>query len=307
MTKIPRTIRNVNEKPLITVAMPIYNAAKHLRFSVLSILNQTYKNWELLIIDDGSIDGGLDSISDIKDARIILIKETSNSGIANRLNQAIDLAKGKYFARMDHDDIAFPSRLEKQLNILLGDSSIDLIAAQAITIDDENRVIGNLQGPKVHNEICAMPWRSFHMPHPTWMGKTEWFKKYHYSYDKPYCSEDQELLLRSFNESKFSSCDETLLAYRVRLSNNFFKLIRTRFGMLRFQSVYFLRASQFGYFILAILSFGLRFFLDAFYMLRKIPFYPYKFTPITEAVRVEFQELNADINKQSIRNYNVRK
>ena len=307
MTKISRATCIAKEKPLITVAMPIYNAAKHLRLSVLSILNQTYRNWELLIIDDGSIDNGLDSISDINDPRIILIKETSNKGIANRLNQAIDLANGEYFARMDHDDIAFPYRLEMQLNALLADDSVDLNAVQAVTIDDENRIIGNLQSPRVHDEICSMPWRSFHMPHPTWMGKTKWFKKNYYSHDKPYRSEDQELLLRTFKESKFSSCDETLFAYRVRFSNSFYTLVKTRFGMLMFQCSYFLKASEYANFILAILSFGLRFFLDAFYMSKKTPFYPYKLTPVKDNIRSEFQKLLTDINKWPLRNFNAYK
>jgi hypothetical protein len=168
---------------------------------------------------------------------------------------------------------------------------------QAITIDDENRVIGNLQTPRTHDEICAMPWRSIHMSHPTWMGKTEWVKKHHYSFNRPYCSEDQELLLRTYKESKFSSCDETLFAYRVRRSNSFKKLIKTRFAMLKFQSDCFLHRRQFVYFSLSVLSFGLRFFLDAFNMLRKSPFYPYKLTPPTDIARSEFQKLMLKIDK----------
>lgn len=297
MGEMAHSQSNIGGQPLITVAMPIYNAGKHLRYAVLSIINQTYKNWELLIIDDGSTDGSLDSIADIQDARITLLKDNANQGLANRLNQAIDLAKGEYFARMDQDDIAFPTRFEKQLEILLGDNTIDLNAVQAITIDDENRVIGKLQTPRTHDEICAMPWRSIHMSHPTWMGKTEWFKKHHYSFNRPYCSEDQELLLRTYQESKFSSSNEILFAYRVRRANSFHKLIKTRFAMLKFQSSHFLNTKQFVYFLLSIVIFGLRFFLDAFNMLRKSPFYPYKLTPTTDIARSEFQKLMLEIGK----------
>ena len=99
--------------PLITVAMPIYNAGEYLPDAVNSIIAQTYTNWELFIIDDGSTDNAINSVESINDARIKILNDGLNKGLAARLNQAIDLAKGQYFARMDQDDISMPERHQK--------------------------------------------------------------------------------------------------------------------------------------------------------------------------------------------------
>ena len=80
--------------PKITVAMPVFNGGEFLRPAVLSIVKQTFSDWELLIIDDGSTDGSLETIQDIQDARIRVIKDGLNKGLAARLNEAIDLARG---------------------------------------------------------------------------------------------------------------------------------------------------------------------------------------------------------------------
>src|SRR3972149_9031916 len=112
--------------PLVTVAMPIYNAGKDLRLAVFSIVRQTFTDWELLIIDDGSTDDAIDSISDINDGRIHIVQDGLNKGLAARLNQAIDMAHGQYFARMDQDDVSYPDRFSKQLDALRQDDSLDL-------------------------------------------------------------------------------------------------------------------------------------------------------------------------------------
>ena len=90
--------------------MPVYNAGKYLRLAVLSIVRQTFTDWELLIVDDGSTDNALQGIADIDDARIRILRDGKNKGLAARLNECIDLARGKYFARMDQDDVSYPER-----------------------------------------------------------------------------------------------------------------------------------------------------------------------------------------------------
>ena len=96
--------------PLITVGMPIYNAGEVLRPAVLSIINQSYFNWELIIIDDGSTDNSLEYIQDILDPRIKIVNDGLNKGLAARLNEIMDLGRGVYFARMDQDDISYPQK-----------------------------------------------------------------------------------------------------------------------------------------------------------------------------------------------------
>jgi len=239
----------------VTVAMPIYNAGAYLRMAVLSILNQTETNWELLIIDDGSTDNALDSIRDINDQRIRIFRDGANKGLAARLNEAIDLARGKYFARMDQDDVSYPERFAKQIKALQDDAALDLAATRAIQIDESNRGFGVFPSAISHEEICVHPWKGFYFPHPTWMGKIEWFRKYRYAVPGPYFCEDQELLLRSYRESQFATVDDVLFAYRVRHAINWRKILRTRKTVWKVQLRQFKESHQWGYIVLASMVF----------------------------------------------------
>jgi len=232
--------------------MPVYNAGKYLRLAVLSIVRQTFTDWELLIVDDGSTDNALQGIADIDDARIRILRDGKNKGLAARLNECIDLARGKYFARMDQDDVSYPERFLQQIGALQMDSRLDLVAVRAITINENNKVTGIFPGAIAHDEICARPWRGFHFPHPTWMGKMEWFRKYRYAEPGPYFCEDQELMLRSYRESRFATVDEILFAYRVRTKINWKKHAKTRLAVLKIQLLHFSRLNQWYFALLSI-------------------------------------------------------
>lgn len=250
------------ENPLISVVMPIYNAGKYLRPAVLSIVNQTFTNWEMFIIDDGSTDDTLSYISDIQDSRITIIKDGVNKGLVARLNQAIGLAKGFYFARMDQDDISYPERFTKQLSALENDPSLDLVSVRAIKISMQDKPVGYLPFAITHDEITAAPWRGFYMVHPTWMGRIEWFRKYHYADPAPYLCEDQELLLRSYSSSKFLCLDEILFAYRVRDHILLNKLAKVRISVYKMQLNYFLANGKLINTIMVSAALIIRFGLD---------------------------------------------
>lgn len=235
--------------PLVTVAIPVYNAGAHLRLAVLSILRQTFTDWELLIIDDGSTDNALQDIADIDDSRIRILRDGANKGLAARLNEAIDLARGRYFGRMDQDDVSYPERFVRQIEALQNDPRLDLVATRAITIDKDNEATGYFPYSLSHEEICAQPWRGFYLPHPTWLGRIEWFRKHHYTVPEPYFCEDQELLLRSYRDSRFATVDEILLGYRLREKTNWSKLEKTRLAILRIQWHHFAAARQW-YFVM---------------------------------------------------------
>jgi glycosyltransferase involved in cell wall biosynthesis len=237
--------------PLLTVAMPIFNAGHHLRLAVLSIVCQSFGDWELLLIDDGSTDNAVQSLSDIQDPRIRIIRDGQNKGLAARLNEAIDMARGLYFARMDQDDVSYPERFARQLALLQGNPALDVVASSAITISDENEMTGLLPCPVSHEAICARPWQGFCFAHPIWMGNTAWFRKFKYAIPGPYFCEDQELLLRSYGESRFGSVAETLFAYRVREIRNLPRVLKTRWTFFQIQARHFMRA---GCPIYAVLS-----------------------------------------------------
>jgi glycosyltransferase involved in cell wall biosynthesis len=251
-----------DNSPLITVAMPVYNAGKFLRLAVLSIIKQTFANWELLIIDDGSTDNALDSIADIQDGRIHIFRDGANKGLAARLNQAIDLAKGQYIARMDQDDVSYPERFERQVQVLENEHGLDLVAVRAITISGNNQMTGILPCAMSSEGISTKPWRGFYLPHPTWMGKIDWFRKYRYATPGPYFCEDQELLLRSYEKSKFLMITEPLFAYRMREKINYHKLIKTRLTLLEIQLRHFAFAWQIHFAFMAVMTFFGRMLLD---------------------------------------------
>lgn len=233
-----------NSPPLLTVAMPIFNAGHHLRLAVLSIVHQSFQDWELIICDDGSTDNAVQSLADINDPRIRIINDGLNKGLAARLNEAIDMARGEYFARMDQDDVSYPDRFYKQLVLLHCNSGLDVVAASAITISDDNEMTGLLPCPVSHEMICARPWQGFCFAHPTWMGKTAWFQKFKYAIPGPYFCEDQDLLLRSYSKSRFGATEEILFAYRVRETRNLPRVLKTRWTFFQIQKHHFIRAGQ---------------------------------------------------------------
>ncbi len=256
-------------QPLVTVAMPIYNAGKYLRLAVLSIVRQTFPDWELLIIDDGSTDSALQSIADIGDERIRILCDGKNKGLAARLNECIDLARGKYIARMDQDDVSYPERFEQQIAALQKDSELDLVATRAITIDEGSRITGVFPSALRHDEICARPWRGFHFPHPTWMGRTAWFRDHRYTEPAPYFCEDQELLLRSYRQSCFVTLDEVLFAYRIRGETNWQKLAKTRSAVLKIKMRQFVRLNQWDFALLAMAAYLAKIVSDLFTRVRR--------------------------------------
>jgi glycosyltransferase involved in cell wall biosynthesis len=178
------------------------------------------------------------------------------------LNEAIDLAKGRYFARMDQDDIAYPERLARQVDVLTQNPDLDLVAVRCLTISPENEPVGMLPYAEGHEEICARPWRGFYLPHPTWMGRIGWFRKYRYTIPEPHLCEDQDLLTRSYASSRFAVIPETLLAYRIRRKKSLKKLLRNRRSVLRMQLHNFMHGRQGMYALRAFWVFVIRVAID---------------------------------------------
>src|SRR5262245_49494514 len=112
-----------HSSPLVSVVMPVYNAGAYLRLAVESVLSQTHSNWELLIVDDGSTDGCMSTVEDIRDERIRRLRQV-NSGKPTALNRALDVAQGEFYALLDADDISYPRRLERQVACLSSHSDV---------------------------------------------------------------------------------------------------------------------------------------------------------------------------------------
>lgn len=149
---------NKIKKPLVSVIMPVYNPGRYLVESIESILNQTFSDFELIIIDDASTDNSWKIIKSYskKDSRIIAIKNKINLGVSLTSNIAISYARGKFLARMDADDISTPDRLQKQVNFLNKNPKTVVVGGQCTIIDENNQTIGYKKFPINEKQILDM-------------------------------------------------------------------------------------------------------------------------------------------------------
>ncbi len=125
--------------PMVTVLMPVYNASRYLGPAIESILQQTFRDFELLIINDASTDGCQEILSSFSDDRIRLLENKNNLGLANTLNRGLHAAAGEFIARQDADDLSHPERLESQVEFLRAHPDVALVGTQAIIIDEFGR------------------------------------------------------------------------------------------------------------------------------------------------------------------------
>lgn len=123
------------KKPLVSVIMPVHNGASSVADAIESILNQSFKDFELIINNDGSTDDTQKIIDSYKDPRIVPMHEQKNVGIAKALNHAIDRAQGTYLARQDADDTSLPLRLERQVALMTENKKLVLVGTNALTVD----------------------------------------------------------------------------------------------------------------------------------------------------------------------------
>lgn len=141
-------INNINmiltSFPLVSVLIPVYNVEKFVKEAIDSIQNQTYKNLEIIVVDDCSTDATYNIVKSmaVQDKRINLVKNKKNLKISRTLNKALDLATGDYIARMDGDDISALDRIEKKIQFLEENSQFDLVGCSLIAIDVHNKKIG---------------------------------------------------------------------------------------------------------------------------------------------------------------------
>ena len=205
---------NVTERlPLVSVIMSMRNSASTVGAAVRSVQLQSLCDWELIIIDDGSSDQSSSIVSSFGDKRIRLVREQQSTGLATRLNQAVDLARADLIARMDADDVCFPERLARQVARLREEPQLDLVSCGAVVFTSDGELVGELPVGLDHQDIVARPFMGFPFPHPTWCGRAVWFRSNPYDSRLRY-AEDQDLLLRSFRHSRFGALDKVLLGYR---------------------------------------------------------------------------------------------
>jgi hypothetical protein len=216
---------------LVSIAMPVLNAEKTILPALRSLSQQSYRNWECLVIDDGSVDRTTEIAGEVRDDRIRLFKDEHHKGLATRLNEAIALSQGHYLARMDGDDIAYPQRLQRQIEYLEAHPDVDLVGSHAIVFDNGGKVLG-----RRGIDVGRLWWyrlmlKSVPLIHPTFAGRTRWFKSHQYKHWAEHF-QDQQLLLENLDDVRLAVIPEILLGYREgRLSIS--KQIRYRKSFIR--------------------------------------------------------------------------
>jgi len=183
-----------SDKPKISVLMPVYNGEKFLDKSINSILNQTFNNFEYIIINDGSTDDSLKIIESYEDSRIKIINFSKNMGISAALNNGLNVAKGDYIARQDQDDISHPERFMLQVEYLKN-NDVDLVDANFIFIDENDQYIQDYGKRYFNPEETLSHLFFYELVHASIMCKRLIFTKYNIQYRKR-PTEDYDLFIR---------------------------------------------------------------------------------------------------------------
>ena len=199
----------------ISVLMPVYNTKEvYLRASIESILNQTFTDFELIIVNDGSTNNAEEVVLSYKDDRIKYFKQ-ENQGIVGALNNAWSKASGKYIARMDSDDIAYPERFAKQIKFLEENPEYSLVGSWAKIIPSNN-VIKLPQDIKIMDLLADCMFI-----HPSIMFNKADFEKFNLQYETGFeYAEDYCMYARAIKHLKMTNLQEVLLDYRVYPENS---------------------------------------------------------------------------------------
>ena len=201
----------------VTVLMPVYNGAAFLPESIDSILSQTYKDFEFLIINDGSTDDSEKIILSYDDPRIKYLKNDVNLGVIGTLNRGLEIIKTKYIIRMDADDLALPYRIQVQVDYMDKHPDIVLSGSRKIHFSEDNKIPDEVIREK--GEEHHLYFRSIFnttIPHPTSILRNEIVQKYNIRYKKEnYGAEDKAMWLEIAQYGKLGKFLEPLLKYRV--------------------------------------------------------------------------------------------
>jgi glycosyltransferase involved in cell wall biosynthesis len=199
---------------LVTVLMPIHNGEAFVAEAIESILGQTFRDFDFLVIDDGSTDRSVEIVEGYADARIRLVRNEHQLELIQTLNRGLDLARGKYVARMDADDISLPERLERQVDFMEANPDVGICGTWLVTMGDREGGIWSY--PESAEEIrCRL---LFHTPigHPTVCMRREMLVRHGLRFDEGYPhAEDYELWSRASDVLPLANLDSVLLRHRI--------------------------------------------------------------------------------------------
>ena len=205
-----------DQSPKISVVMAAYNEERDIGRALDSIIAQTFTDWELIVIDDGSTDATTSIVRRYadSDSRIKLTCNDTNLELSASLNKGIGLAQAGIIARADADDINLPERLAKQYAFLKANDDVDVLGTGAYLLDETGRRVSTFSHPLTHAELEALPFLKIQFFHPSVMIRRRFFEQVGL-YDPSYPNaEDKEIWLRGLNVGcRYANLQEPLIEY----------------------------------------------------------------------------------------------
>lgn len=211
-----------NKKPKISVIMPVYNTAHYLSQAIDSILNQTYQNFELIIVDDGSTDKSWEILPQYAriNKKIKLFRNKKNYGISEAAKKAILNAHGDFIARVDSDDTIPFDRFEKQIQYLIKHPDVIVVGGQVELINKKGEFIAFKYFPKIHKDIVNMAFTAMPIQQGAMMvNKKKLPKNFVWYKNRLNTSEDLDFFMRVFQYGKAANLKDVCLYYRQHGEN----------------------------------------------------------------------------------------
>jgi glycosyltransferase involved in cell wall biosynthesis len=254
--------------PLVSVIMPYHNAAKYLKKSIESILSQSFENFELILVNDGSTDYSNQIAEEFLklDPRIMHFSHKTNLGVTQSLKKGLAVSSGKYIARMDADDIANQQRFEKQVRFMEANPAVIVCGSNILLIDENDKIIGQRIYPIQNQDIKRQMWIKNVFAHSAVMIQREVLEAHGINYENKFPrAEDYHLWFELLPYGSFANLDETLLKYR--LSSQSIKSVFSKLMLkdtLRLKNYYRLKYGNANMHWRAWVRFGLEIILLAF-------------------------------------------
>jgi glycosyltransferase involved in cell wall biosynthesis len=204
--------------PAVSVIITVLNGGEFLPIALESVLGQTFSDFELIVVDDGSTDSTPAQLNAVDDPRLRVIRNLKNLGLPGARNVGIEAAYGTYCAFLDHDDVALPSRLQRQFEFLQTNHAVGLVGSAVETIDAAGTKLATIVMPQTPLDIRWMGLLDCPMRQSTLMGRTEVVKRHRY--DTKFLSySDWDFVMRVSRKTEVRNLPETLVQYRRHYTN----------------------------------------------------------------------------------------
>ncbi len=223
----------------ITIGIPFYNAEAYLADAIRSVFAQTYEDWELILIDDGSTDNSLAIARSVDDPRVRVYSDGKNKKLASRLNELTQLATYEFIARMDADDLISPSRLEKQMKIFEKFPEKDLVSTGVFSITNDKELIGSRGDSAKDVSLEDLLYKRVGIVHAAILARKSWYQRNQYDTSLK-IAQDYDLWLRSSSKDDLNIflLPEPLYYYREEGNATAKKLVSAYTNERRMYSKY---------------------------------------------------------------------